>query len=170
MAARRLTVRVDDVTFVVEVPPPGSDGVRRVRVDGAPVEVDARLPASGAGSLLVDGRSHVVERVVEPEGLRLWVDGEPFLVRVEDPSRRRRGPGADASAAGGERVVAPMPGKVVAVLVEVGHAVVAGAGLVVLEAMKMENELRARGPGTVAEVLVAVGQTVNAGDLLIVIG
>ena len=75
----------------------------------------------------------------------------------------------DGRPGGGQRLVAPMPGKVAAVLVAVGQPVERGAGLVVLEAMKMENEFRATGSGVVTEVHVSPGQAVNAGDVLVVI-
>ena len=164
----RLAVRVGGTTFLVEVDDLPAGGVE-VRVDGQPVRVDARLPASGPGSLLLDGVSYLVEGGNGFGETDVVVDGEVLRVQVEDLATRR--PGAAAAAAGaGQRLAAPMPGKVVAVLVEVGQSVERGAGLVVLEAMKMENEFRATGPGVVTEILVAPGQAVNAGDLLVVIG
>jgi biotin carboxyl carrier protein len=97
------------------------------------------------------------------------VDGDAFRVQIEDPDRRGRAAAPKPGEGSGQRLVAPMPGKVVAVLVTVGQPVEPGAGLVVLEAMKMENEFRATSAGVVAEVLVAPGQAVNAGDLLVVV-
>lgn len=164
----RLAVRVGETTFVVEVDDLPAGGVE-VRVDGQPVRVDARLPASGPGSLLLDGVSYLVEGGNGVGETDVVVDGEVLRVQVEDLAARR--PGAAAATDGaGRPLIAPMPGKVVAVLVEVGQVVERGAGLVVLEAMKMENEFRATGPGMVKEILVAPGQAVNAGDLLVVIG
>jgi biotin carboxyl carrier protein len=167
--ASRLTVRVDGTAFTVEVEE-AADGGLRVRVDGRPVAVDARLARCGPGSLLLDGTSYLVDFGEEGRVTHVVVDGEAFGVQIESRARRRRGPGAGAGAGSGQRLVAPMPGKVVAVLVEVGQPVESGAGLVVLEAMKMENEFRATGGGVVKEVHVAPGQAVNAGDLLVVIG
>jgi biotin carboxyl carrier protein len=93
-----------------------------------------------------------------PSRYTVRVNGAPFSVEIDELS------------GGGVQVhVAPMPGKVVAVLVEVGASVKPGAGLVVLEAMKMENEFRATGGGVVTEIHVTVGQTVDAGDLLVVV-
>ena len=80
----------------------------------------------------------------------------------------RRGAGADGSG-GPQRIVAPMPGKVVRVLVAAGDRVAARQGLVVVEAMKMENELRAAGDGRVVSVAVTEGQSVDAGALLAVV-
>jgi biotin carboxyl carrier protein len=97
------------------------------------------------------------------------VDGEVLEVHVADGARRRAGASAPTGPGGGQRLLAPMPGKVVAVLVEVGQRVERGAGLVVLEAMKMENEFRATGAGVVSAIHVAPGQAVSAGDLLLVV-
>ena len=85
------------------------------------------------------------------------------------PERSRRRIGAGADGAGPQRIVAPMPGKVVRVLVKPGDAVEARQGLVVVEAMKMENELRAARAGTVAAVSVVEGQSVDAGAVLAVV-
>ena len=163
----RTTVRVGEITFIVEIEELPA-GRLRVLVDGTPVEVDARLPASGAGSLLLDGVSYAVDLSGDRGAPRVVVDGEVLEVHVTDGARRRSGDAAAASH-GGQRLLAPMPGKVVAVLVEIGQRVERGAGLVVLEAMKMENEFRATGDGAVTEIHVAPGQAVSAGDLLVVV-
>jgi biotin carboxyl carrier protein len=166
-APARFAVHVGESRFAVDIEE-GPDGELRVRVDGEPLPVDGRLPASGAGSLLIGAVSYAVEVAGEGGDLHVTVDGEAFLVRVEAPGRRARS-GSVAAGTAGQRLRAPMPGKVVAVLVDVGQRVEPGAGLVVLEAMKMENEFRATAAGVVAEVPVAPGQAVNAGELLVVI-
>ena len=163
----RLLARIDGTTYVVEVEELAA-GALSVRVDGQPVAVDARLPRTGAGSLLLDGVSYAVDLAEGRDATLVVVDGEAFEVRVESSTQRRAGL-ARASDGNGQRLVAPMPGKVVTVLVEVGQRVDAGAGLVVLEAMKMENEFRATASGVVTEVHVAPGQAVDAGDLLLVV-
>lgn len=113
-----------------------------------------------------------------PNGeLVVWVNGSPVKVFLGSPEVRagaRRFPRIrDAGGAdrvdGPQRVTAPMPGKVVRVLVKPGDAVQARQGLVVVEAMKMENELRSPRAGTVAEVRVAVGTSVEAGAVLVVV-
>ena len=87
-------------------------------------------------------------------------------------ARRSRGPGTERAqpGSGPQRIVSPMPGKIVRVLVESGEAVRAGQPLVVVEAMKMENELRALRDGTVAEIHAREGTSVDAGVLLVVVG
>jgi acetyl/propionyl-CoA carboxylase alpha subunit len=167
-APTRTTVRIGDATFIVEIEELPA-GRLRVLVDGNPVEVDARLPASGAGSLLLDGVSYAVDLGCERGDPRVVVDGEVLEVHVADGARRRPGASAPTGPGGGQRLLAPMPGKVVAVLVEVGQRVERGASLVVLEAMKMENEFRATGAGVVSAIHVAPGQAVSAGDLLLVV-
>ncbi len=138
--------------------------------------LDARLTplrtaASGAETVLVivDGRPRVV--TVERDGgtARVWVDGTPVEVEVRtEADLLLERFGLDAGDAGAEREVrAPMPGLVLRVLVEPGQAVEAGAGLVVLEAMKMENELTAPAAGTVAAVHAAPGDAVGKNDLLV---
>ena len=83
--------------------------------------------------------------------------------------RRSRGGAARAAVAGEQRIIAPMPGKVLRVLVAAGDEVTGRQPLVVVEAMKMENELSSQRPGRVKEVAVAAGQSVEAGRLLVVV-
>lgn len=106
------------------------------------------------------------------------VGSEPFIVTVgtntfeisvTDPKRLRGAAGAATPADKAARIVAPMPGKVVRVLVEVGEQVETGAGIIVVEAMKMQNEMKSPIAGTVVTLNAAVGATVNAGDVLAVI-
>jgi biotin carboxyl carrier protein len=147
----------------------GETGRYRVVVGDAASDVDARQVAEGIWSVLIGGASHIVD-VSEEDGVSLVeVDGESYAIRVEEETRyiiRTRG---GKVGAGGQVLKAPMPGKVVLVEVEVGQVVAAGDGLIVLEAMKMENEFRASAPGTVVEIRVGVGQAVNLGDVLVVI-
>ena len=154
-------------TIPVEVT--GEGGLYRVAVGDTTADVDARQVAEGIWSILIGGASHIVD-VSEEDGVSLVeVDGESYSIRVEEETRyiiRTRG---GKVGAGGQVLKAPMPGKVVLVEVEVGQVVAAGDGLLVLEAMKMENEFRAVAAGTVKEIRVAAGQAVNLGDVLVVI-
>jgi len=147
------------------------NGLYRVTVGDRVWDVDGRLTAQGIFSLLIDGVSHVAD--VEDHAGTCVVDvgGETYSIEVEEQTRyiiRTRG---GAAGAGGARTLkAPLPGKITHVAVQAGDAVTAGQSLVVIEAMKMENELKATAAGTVREVRVAAGQAVNAGDVLVVIG
>jgi biotin carboxyl carrier protein len=131
--------------------------------------VDARQPAEGIWSLLLDGASHVADVSEEDGVFVVQVDGETYRIRVEEETRyiiRTRG---GAGGGRGQVLRAPMPGRVTHVAARAGQEVRPGDPLVVLEAMKMENEFRAGAAGVVREVRVEVGQAVNAGDILVVI-
>jgi biotin carboxyl carrier protein len=139
------------------------------RLDGEEQAVDVELLQPGRYSVLVGRRS--LEVSLEPEpggGHAVLVDGARFAVRVTDP-RRFNGAGAAALAAGRQEARAPMPGKIVRVLVEAGQAVQTGDGLLVVEAMKMQNEMKAAIDGHVLEIRVAAGDSVSAGQVLAVL-
>lgn len=154
-------------TIPVEVS--GEGGRFTVAVGGQTHAVDARQAAEGIWSLLLGTASYTVD-VSEQDGVYVVdVDGETYRIRVEEETRyiiRTRG--AKAST-GGQVLKAPMPGKVTHVEVAVGQAVKPGDGLIVLEAMKMENEFRSAVAGTVKEIRAEVGQAVNPGDILVII-
>ena len=97
------------------------------------------------------------------------VGAQAYAVTLTDPKRLRGEQSADASLDGTVKIVAPMPGKVVRVLVEAGAEVEAGAGVVVVEAMKMQNEMKSPKAGKVTSINVTTGATVNAGDVLAVV-
>jgi biotin carboxyl carrier protein len=146
------------------------NGRYRVTLGDQVWDVDARLTAHGIHSLLIGGVSHVAD--VEDRGGECLVEvgGETYAIQVEEHTRyiiRTRG--GTAGGAGGQTLKAPLPGKVTHVSVRAGDTVTAGQSVVVIEAMKMENELKASASGTVREVRVAAGQAVNAGDVLVVI-
>jgi biotin carboxyl carrier protein len=148
----------------------GESGRYRLTMRDQVWEVDARLTAQGIYSLLIGGASYVAD-VTDHEGACLVeVGGEAYLIEVEEETRyiiRTRG-GAPAGGAG-QTLRAPMPGRITHVAVSVGDAVATGTTLVVIEAMKMENEFKAGIAGMVKEVRVEPGQAVNPGDVLIVI-
>ncbi len=154
----------------VEVEVTLNDGRYRVVAGEQVWDVDARLTAQGISSLIIDGVSHVAD--VEDHAGECVVDigGETYTIQVEEHTRhiiRTRGGAAGGGSA--QTLKAPLPGKITHVAVQAGDAVTAGQSLLVIEAMKMENEMKAAAAGTVREVQVAAGQAVNAGDVLIVI-
>jgi len=151
------------------------DGLYRVLIDGVERMVDAAAVDGSTFSLicLADGRSSQ-EVGLAPTGLpgetAVHMPAGVASVRVLTGAASRFGRGSGAAqAAGTQQVLAPMPGKVVKVLVKAGDAVKARQGLVVVEAMKMENELRSPKDGRVSDVLVAEGASVEAGRLLVVV-
>ncbi len=148
----------------------------RVTVDGTAYDVHAADVDGRTMSLLIGGTAGAgrsVSAVVlpgrVPGELQVALEGRTVSVHVPSDERsRRRGSGA-GDASGPQRIVAPMPGKVVRVLVTAGDEVEARQGLVVVEAMKMENELRAARSGRVVSVPVVEGQSVDAGAVLAVV-
>ena len=139
-------------------------------VGGRRYELEAHGVGEGEYLLLHEGR--VYECRVEPASagaVEVRVGGRSYEVALADPKRLR---GARASAAhdgGRAQLAAQMPGRVVRVLVEAGQEVEAGQPVVVVEAMKMQNEMKSPKAGTVAEVRAQPGATVNPGDVLVVI-
>jgi biotin carboxyl carrier protein len=142
-----------------------------VTVDGRTRQVDATRIDAHTLSLIVDGvwpKDVVVTPGPGAGRFTATIDGVPVAVSLNGTRGRGKGE-ARAGAGGSGRVSAPMPGKIVRVLVAAGDTVRAGQPLAVIEAMKMENELRAGRGGTVAEVLARQGDSVDTGALLVVI-
>ena len=142
----------------------------RVVLDGVEHVVDSLEVVPGLFSLIMEGRSY--EATVHRPGPDLFhvhlYDGMRIVELVHPMALllQRMGPGGSGRAGS---LVAPMPGKVMRVLVGPGDNVEKGAALVVLEAMKMQNQLQAPGPGTVREVRVAEGESVDEGQILVVL-
>ena len=139
-----------------------------VQVDGEVVEplagVDIVETEPGVYSVLADGVVYEVRRA----GEEISIGGRRFAVTVEDPRAFRNGTGA-AGVHGKASILAPMPGKVVRVLVAVGDEVKQGQGIVVVEAMKMQNEMKAPRDGRVTALEVRENDSVTAGALLAVV-
>ena len=141
-------------------------------VDDRQYEVSAHETASG--SLVLFNGSEVFECVAHKTtgdhgSFEVHVRGVTYQVGIEDPKRLRSGEAASGHDHGAVKIVASMPGKVVRVLVESGQRVEAGVGIVVVEAMKMQNEMKSPKAGTVLSLHAEPGATVNAGDVLAVI-
>ena len=148
------------------------------RFDGAPFEAEAVEIAAGTYSLLLGGKSFPARVAPElersgstPAGSNRYsvqVDGVSYAIAINDPRRWTRVRGAMARE-GRQQITAPMPGKIVRILVQEGQRVESGEGLVVVEAMKMQNEIKCHAAGTVEKVLIREGQAVTAGESLLVI-
>jgi biotin carboxyl carrier protein len=116
---------------------------------------------------LLNGKSHEIRVTPTPTGaLTLQTGPHEFTAEVIDPRAWRGRRQGAIEAEGRQQILAPMPGKIVRVLVQTGEAVQAGQGLLVVEAMKMQNEIRSPKSGTVERLLVKEGQPVNAGEIL----
>ncbi len=146
----------------------GAEGRYQARLDGRPIEVDLHRTGHDFVSLLIDGRSYELGLEKTASGYRVVFPEDTLDVELQDATR---GGGAIArkAASGPARVTAPMPGKIVRVLVAPGQDAAADHGLLVMEAMKMENEIRAPRAGRIREILVREGQVVEQGALLIIL-
>ena len=162
-----------------------------VTLDGATHVVDARRVSDSALSLLVrNGKGDVPVRSIDASfamqaragggrgaggsDFDVYLAGRAIAVQVQPSNGMRTrgassGPGTAQAGSGPQRVTSPMPGKIVRLLVKTGDQVQAKQGLVVVEAMKMENELRAARDGRVRELSVTEGQSVDAGAVLLVV-
>jgi len=149
----------------VELPAGVGGVVMECVVDGRSVTVDARFLQPGVLSLLVAGRQY--RCVLDGDGV--VIGGRRFGFEVEDPRSLQGRRGAGAGTDGPRSVKSPMPGRVVRVLVEAGEDVEEGQAVVVIEAMKMQNELKSPKTGRTAKIAVSVGDAVGAGDVLVVV-
>ena len=137
--------------------------------DSAERSAHVETPEPGVYSVLMDGRSYDAYVEETPNGLVVSLQGHRFEIEARDPRRWSR----KAAGRGGEGVqtiASPMPGKVVRVLVAAGDVVLAGQGIAVVEAMKMQNEMKAPRAGKVLSLPAKEGATVAAGEVLAMIG
>jgi biotin carboxyl carrier protein len=145
-----------------------ADGRWSCRLDGRDFEIDAILTRPDVLSLRIGNLAYEVKSERLANDLHLWVGSTCFAVEVRDP-RSLRGRMRSSDEHGVKKLIAPMPGKVVRVLVEQGAQVEAGAGILVVEAMKMQNEVKSPKKGTIQKLLVSQGAAVNAGDVLAIV-
>ena len=141
---------------------------RETAIEGSQI-AENREVEPGVFSVLLDGKSFQVRIAPERAGFSVDVMGRRFTTEVRDPRNAKRRSGA-AVGGGLQTVSASMPGKVIRVLVEQNQEIEAGQGLIVVEAMKMQNQMKASKPGRVVRVHTKNGDTVAAGDVLITIG
>jgi biotin carboxyl carrier protein len=149
---------------------PGDEPSRMTAlIDGRSVEADAARISPGVYSILLQG--HSVEVTVEEAAgsLLVYAAGREFRVEITDPRSWRRKRGGSIELEGQQQVAAPMPGKIVSVLVAPGQKVEAGQGLLVIEAMKMQNEIRSPKSGVLEKLLAREGQTVGAGEIVAIV-
>ncbi len=145
-----------------------ADGRWSCRLDGRAVEVEAVLARPDVLSLRIGNLAYEVKSERVGNDLHLWVGSTRFAVEIHDP-RSLRGRSRAADDHGPKQITAPMPGKVVRLLVREGDEVEAGAGIAVVEAMKMQNEIKSPKKGTIQKILISEGAAANAGDLLAIV-
>jgi biotin carboxyl carrier protein len=161
-------LEIDGKTHQLEIDPSDSPGQWRVLLDGSAIQADAHLVRPGILSLLIAGRAHRIVLDPHPTDPALHLGSHRIPYRIEDPRSlraRRRLARADGPVA----VKASMPGRIIRVLVEAGDAVAAHQAILVVEAMKMQNEIASPKEGRVIELRVAPGDTVAGGDILAII-
>ncbi len=162
----KLRLEIDGKQEEIEILSPAPDCRFRIASQERAAQVEMAEPC--VYSVLMDGRSYEARVEQRPDRLAVVIDGVRFEIGVQDPRRWSRK--ADGrSGEGPERVISPMPGKVVRVLVAAGDQVRAGQGLVVVEAMKMQNELKAPRDGRVAAVPAREAAAVTAGEVLAIL-
>lgn len=165
----KFRVEVDGQTYALDLRRSGSDcaytlsGLSTVTGSASVIEV---MP--GVFSVLLGSRSLTVHIVPDREDVQVWIGNERRLISLAD-ARDRAPKSKRVSAAGPVEVRAQMPGKVIRVLVAPGDAVENGQGLIVVEAMKMQNEMKSPKAGTVKKIHAEEGATVAAGQALILI-
>ncbi|HEY6385340.1 MAG TPA: biotin/lipoyl-containing protein [Candidatus Acidoferrum sp.] len=142
----------------------------KISLDGQPVDAHAVEIDPNTLSLLLEGQSYEVRITDSPDGvLKLQTGLQEFTAEVVDPRAWRGRRHGAFEAEGRQQVIAPMPGKIVRILVQAGEKVEAGQGLLVVEAMKMQNEIRSPKGGIVERLHVKEGQPVNAGEVLCIV-
>jgi biotin carboxyl carrier protein len=157
-------VTIGDKTYRVELSRAGSGW--KCRLDSQEFKVDAAPAQNGALSLLVEGKSYEVRQEDSRDLTVIVVGRDRFSVQVRDPRSLRSRRGRDSGGHGPRKITAPMPGKVVRVLAAVGAEVEAGQAVLVIEAMKMQNELKAPKKGKISKLNVGEGAAVEAGQTL----
>jgi biotin carboxyl carrier protein len=161
--------KLGEQSYSVEIEEIGKS-LYRVAIDGNDFLVDGKKTGRTNYSLIVDNRSFEIEVDNSEDEYRVLVDGRNYHVHLIDERRVRVGGGqSDIDLQGRQKVSVPMPGKVIAVLVSEGDNVERGQGLVIVEAMKMENEVRSPIAGEVKEIKVKPGDAVEGGAVLVVV-
>jgi biotin carboxyl carrier protein len=146
-----------------------ADGAAQLSFGGATREAQVSEPEPGMFTIIINDRVYRCALEESPCGaVEVVVNGKRIPVAARD-KKHLRGQAGAAAASGQVKLLAPMPGKVVRLLLNAGDEVAARQGVLVVEAMKMQNEVQSPKAGKIAEIKVSEGQTVNAGDVLAVI-
>jgi biotin carboxyl carrier protein len=139
------------------------------RLDGQTVHIDALIPRRDVLSLLIDGHAYEIKREQTATDLHMWVGSSRFAVELRDQRSLRSRQKSAGDEKGPKKIVAPMPGRVVRLLVAENAEVEAGQGIVVVEAMKMQNEIKSPKKGVVKKISATPGAAVNPGDVLAIV-
>jgi len=163
----KITITIQGTQRTVELTHPG--GKPRWQIDGQSFEADAFEISPGIYSVLVDGNSIEVRIEGHSSQLQVVANGKEYLASIENPRALKKNRAGAAQIEGRQNVPAPMAGKIVRTLVKAGDEVQSGQGLLIVEAMKMQNEIRSPKSGKIERVTVIEGQTVSPGDIVVVV-
>jgi biotin carboxyl carrier protein len=139
------------------------------RLNGREIQIDAVLVRRDVLSILIAGKAYEIKREHIAQETHLWVGSVRYAAEPRDPRSLRSRKGSTADEKGPKKLFAPMPGKVVRVLVAEQQAVEAGQSIMVVEAMKMQNEIKSPKKGTLQKIVAAEGANVNSGDVLAIV-
>ena len=153
---QELTVRIDGERVTAEI-------------DGRVYDLELREPEPGSYLFVRGAEVHECRANKSHDGFVVSLHGRNYAITIVDPKRLRSGHDSDRHHHGLAEITAPMPGKVVRVQIEAGASVEKGSGIVVVEAMKMQNEMKSPRAGVLVSINVKPGDTVNAGDVLAVV-
>jgi biotin carboxyl carrier protein len=146
-----------------------SDGRWHCRLNGREVPIEAELARRDVLSILIGNKAYEIKRERTPGDMHLWVGSARYSAELRDPRSLRSRRGNSADDQGARKLVAPMPGKVVRVLLSENAPVEPGQGVLVVEAMKMQNEIKSPKKGIVQRIVTGEGAAVNAGDVLAIV-
>jgi biotin carboxyl carrier protein len=162
-----VTVQIDGKGYHLELE--RTDAGWRCRLDGRDVPLDAVLARRDVLSVLINGKAYEIKRERTATDLHLWVGGVRYAAELRDPRSLRSRKGGAGDDSGPRKLIAPMPGKVIRVLLREKAEVEAGQSILVMEAMKMQNEIKSPRKGTIQKILATEGANVNAGDVLAIV-
>ena len=160
----RYAVSIDGKSFDVEIA--ALDGKWNCQIDGREIAIDFVWLGENAGSLFIAGKSFEVRR--DADG-GIFVGAKRVEVSIDDPRSWQGRRWRESAHTGPQKLKASMPGKIVRILAREGDEIQAGQGVVVVEAMKMQNEIRSPRAGKVQRVLVREGANVNPGEVLAIV-
>jgi len=146
-----------------------SDGRWRCRLDGQEFQMDAVLARRDVLSILLGGKAYEIKRERTATDIHLWVGSARYAAELRDPRSLRSRRAGTGDNLGPRKLVASMPGKVVRVLLLEKSAVEAGQGILVVEAMKMQNEIKSPKKGIIQRIVASEGAAVSAGDVLAIV-
>jgi biotin carboxyl carrier protein len=141
----------------------------RCQLDGRIFEIDARLVRPDVLSLIIGNRSYEIMRERGFADVHVWIDGCRYAAEARDPRSMRGRRVGSRDEKGPRKLVASMPGKVVRLLAAEKNEIEAGQAIMVIEAMKMQNEIKSPKKGILQRIVAVAGSTVNAGDVLAIV-